>query len=159
MRISLPDNFNILHSYSNPHPNPHRNPYPHSHSHPLSPAPPSGVSAPAIGGTPAKRPISTPLPPAPPAVKTTQPATYATHPPVPPAGGAPSGSSDADYDHYNSKLTILDFDLLKVRTHYCFICHRNISMDIDFFTAYVMCCFVILMYHILIIFSIILHIE
>jgi hypothetical protein len=67
-----------------------------------------------------KRPISQQpapgvMPPPPPAVVTAN--ENPRPPPIPPvaAQGVPSNESgSADYSHYNSKLTIENFDLLKV---------------------------------------------
>ena len=66
-----------------------------------------------------KRPISqTPapgvMPPPPPAVTTVN--ENSRPPPIPQVAslGPPPNESGSDYSHYNSKLTIENFDLLKV---------------------------------------------
>ena len=46
---------------------------------------------------------------------------------VPPAGG-PAGESWSEYSHYNSKLTIENFDLLKVRKR--FLCYVSCQISI-----------------------------
>ena len=79
---------------------------------------PRVASAQAMATAVVKRPItqqstSTTMPPLPPATggkDLSRPVSA-----VPPAGGA-STESWSEYSHYNSKLTIENFDLLKVNT-------------------------------------------